>query len=159
MSVFQPPPRRPFDHGSDIDLDDPPEDGYMNITTVYSDSEPEGTQAATTPIAKATSSLTGGKRGAEDLDEIQTTPQQDHRFDEAEAEEIGGNSEAFISLKKSLSSKKAGTKEVDAIYDFIFDRTMLKSPSAVNGRAHDVDIISLFFIISGWLVSVSETIW
>ena len=98
MSVFQPPPRRPFDHGSDIDLDDPPEDGYMNITTVYSDSEPEGTQAATTPIAKATSSLTGGKRGAEDLDEIQTTPQQVHRFDEAEAEEIGGNSEAFISL-------------------------------------------------------------
>lgn len=142
MSVFQPPPRRPFDHDSDNELDDPPaEDGYMNITNVYSDNEPEVTQAATTPIAKATSSLTGGKRGAENLDEIQTTPQQDHRFDEAEAEEIGGNSEAFINLKKSLSSKKAGKKEVDAIYDFIFDRTMLKSPSAVNGRAHDVDII------------------
>ena len=64
MSVFQPPPRRPFDHDSDIDVDDPPaEDGYMNITNVYSDSDPEVTQAATTPIAKATSSLTGGKRG------------------------------------------------------------------------------------------------
>ena len=31
MSVFQPPPRRPFDHGPDIDVDDPPEDGYITV--------------------------------------------------------------------------------------------------------------------------------
>ncbi len=110
MSILQAPPRHPYGHVPDNNLDSDDNAVDNADMSLYSDNETTlaATTAATTPAKAKT---TGGKHARDNLDRGQSPL----LTDEAAEEVIRGNSEAFNKIKKSFSFKKTGKKEVDAI--------------------------------------------